>query len=359
MPGKPNYHIYNAYFNANPAPIVPFGNNEFVMTANDNTNGYFTFIRSKINGEELVHKTMAMTSSSGSYCIAVSGNSSIFALTSIIKDWTTQKYDLILLKLTENGDTVWTKTYGGPLGEISRTMKKTNDGGVIACGYIQQAGGSGINDFFAWKLDADGNTQWYKNFYTNSSAYVTDVTEMENGDFVLVGPSNAGSTFVLKINAAGAEIKKNTIISNNFIQTNGICATKDGKLICVGGGTGDIAIIKLDANLKAMWSKSLGYSEQSEFAYSVVSNGDDTYTVAGTSTGPKSSGNQDILVAKFNAEGGGIWYRSFGGKSADAAYGVIKTQDNLNMVVGNTSSFNSSFATQIFTVLLDNSGDFK
>lgn len=66
--------------------------------------------------------------------------------------------DIYLIRTDQNGDTLWTRTYGGVFDDLGRSVKITDDGGmIIAGGY----GHSSINmDAWLLKTNAIGDTTW-------------------------------------------------------------------------------------------------------------------------------------------------------------------------------------------------------
>ena len=68
-------------------------------------------------------------------------------------------YDAYLVKTDANGDTLWTKTYGGTsalYGDAAYCVQLTNDGGFIIAGEYDD--GSGLADMFLVKTDSLGNS---------------------------------------------------------------------------------------------------------------------------------------------------------------------------------------------------------
>src|SRR4051812_12918188 len=65
-------------------------------------------------------------------------------------------YDFYLIQLNANGDTLWTKTYGGAQNDICTALKQTSDGGFIMVGNSESitAGGS---DVCLVRTDSSGN----------------------------------------------------------------------------------------------------------------------------------------------------------------------------------------------------------
>ena len=65
--------------------------------------------------------------------------------------------DIYLIKTNVNGDTLWTRTFGGANVDRGYTVKQTNDGGYIITGNTLSFG-AGDRDAYLIKTDANGNT---------------------------------------------------------------------------------------------------------------------------------------------------------------------------------------------------------
>jgi hypothetical protein len=66
--------------------------------------------------------------------------------------------DVWLIKTNANGDTLWTKTFGGGEAEIGLSVQQTNDGGYIITGLIGGGYASGDPDVWLIKTNSNGDT---------------------------------------------------------------------------------------------------------------------------------------------------------------------------------------------------------
>ncbi|MBA7608096.1 hypothetical protein ES703_15271 [subsurface metagenome] len=108
----------------------------------------------------------------------------------ILAGWTTSfgagGSDLWLIKTDENGDTLWTRTYGGTGWDRCRHVRQTPDGGYILTGYTDSYG-AGLNDLWLIKTDANGDT-----------LAVAEEPVMETSDWEVV--TSVGHSIVLQYN---------------------------------------------------------------------------------------------------------------------------------------------------------------
>jgi hypothetical protein len=70
-------------------------------------------------------------------------------------DYVGANTDVLLIKIDDTGDTIWTKLYGGAYDEMVWDMHTTNDGGVIMCGTTRSFGFGGL-DIYVIKTNQDG-----------------------------------------------------------------------------------------------------------------------------------------------------------------------------------------------------------
>ncbi len=129
--------------------------------------------------------------------------------------WTTSygagEKDCWLLRLTDNGDTLWTRLYRSPTGD-SKFYKilPTQDGGYIMAGiYNQTTAKTGMG--IAVKLDALGVETWQKTYGTVTDGIeLHDVAQLPNGNYMFGGYSfetdTNGVAYILTTDSAGVKI---------------------------------------------------------------------------------------------------------------------------------------------------------
>jgi len=63
-----------------------------------------------------------------------------------------------VIKLDENGEVVWDKTFGGSNEDVARCIIQAEDGGYVIAGYTESKG-EGRYDAWVIKLDEEGNLE--------------------------------------------------------------------------------------------------------------------------------------------------------------------------------------------------------
>ena len=101
--------------------------------------------------------------------------------------------DLVVIKLDENGDSLWTKRYGGQYHDYSETIIETFNGNYLISGYKTQSIETGDVDAWLLLLDSDGDSLWSNTYSSlegggNDKAY--SVVQVDDGSFVFCGLYN-------------------------------------------------------------------------------------------------------------------------------------------------------------------------
>lgn len=67
--------------------------------------------------------------------------------------------DMYFVKLDKNGNTVWTKTYGGTKTDEAHGIVQTGDSMIAACGFSHSLGDT-LGDSWILRMDMNGDTLW-------------------------------------------------------------------------------------------------------------------------------------------------------------------------------------------------------
>jgi uncharacterized delta-60 repeat protein len=273
--------------------------------------------------------------------------------------------DIFLIKTDANGNLQWAKTYGGTSYEEAYSVQQTSDGGYIVAGYTRSFG-AGANDVFLIKTDVSGNVQWAKTYGGTSYEEAYSVQQTSDGGYIVAGRTisfGAGSDdiFLIKTDASGNIIWAKTYGGTGWDRAYSVQQTSDGGYIVAGwtysfGASGDIFLIKTDANGNIQWAKTYGGAGWNE-AYSVQQTSDGGYIVAGW-TNFFGGGNLDIFLIKTDANGNIQWAKTYGGTSNDWASSVQQTSNGGYIVAGYTYSFGAG-GLDIFLIKTDANGNIQ
>ncbi len=266
--------------------------------------------------------------------------------------------DVYLIKADAQGDTLWTRTYGGTQLDWGSSVQHTSDGGYIIAGYTQSSG-AGNTDVYLIKTDAQGDTLWTRTYGGIGDDYGYSVQQTTDGGYAVVGHAFSfgagnGDVYLIKTNALGDTLWTRTYGGTSADYAFSAQQTADSGYIIAGytssfgAGYGDIYLVKTDASGDTLWTRAYGGTED-DWGYSVQQTTDGSYIVAGyTASSPGM--DFDVYLVKTNASGDTLWTSYCGGPVYDEAYSVQQTTDGGYIVAGCTNSF----GTQGYEVYLIN-----
>ncbi|UCG44141.1 MAG: hypothetical protein JSU73_05905 [candidate division WOR-3 bacterium] len=204
--------------------------------------------------------------------------------------------DLWLVRTNENGDTMWTRTYGGPNTDVGHSVQPTADGGYIIAGSTQPFGAS-ETDVWLLKTDSLGDTAWTRTYGDSSSDHAYRALPTPDDGFVVVG------------------------FTASF-----------------GAGGWDVWLLKTDSVGDTAWTRTFGSSGR-DLGYSVDVTADSGYIIVGFTGSPAP----DCWLIKTDGDGDMLWFRTFGGLSSDAGRTVEQTADGGYIIGGYTSSYGAGW----------------
>ncbi|MHA2612326.1 MAG: InlB B-repeat-containing protein, partial [bacterium JZ-2024 1] len=318
------------------------------------------------DGNVLWQKTYGGTDSDGASSIQQTSDGG-YIVAGYTYSFGAGRYDIWVLKLDADGNVLWQKTYGGANWDEAYSIQQTSDGGYIVAGdtWSFVAAWNDVSDFWVLKLDENGNVVWQKTYGGVKEDRAYSIQQTSDGGYIVAGETysfGAGDwdIWVLKLNANGDVVWQRTYGWARLDWARSIQQTSDGGYIVAGmtdsfgAGSWDIWVLKLDANGNVLWQKTYGGANWDE-AYSIQQTSDGGYIVAGK-TYSFGAGYTDIWVLKLDADGNVLWQKTYGGEYNEGAYSIQQTSDGGYIVAGDTKSFGA--AEENFWVLkLDANGN--
>jgi hypothetical protein len=247
--------------------------------------------------------------------------------------------DIYLIKTNPNGDTTWTKTFGGSDNDYGNSVAQTTDGGYIITG-------SKEGDVYLVKTDGTGNLLWEKTFGGVYSDYGLSVVQTSDVGYIIAGwtmPYGMGSSnvYLIKTDSIGDTLWTKTYGDSTNSIGNSVSQTMDGGYIITGYVVPfyfpDVYLIKTDAVGDTLWTKRFGSINGWDEGYSVVQTTDGGYSIAGFKE--LTYTNRDVYLIKTDAMGDSLWTKIFGGADFDEGYSIDQTSDSGYVIAGMTSSY--------------------
>jgi len=264
--------------------------------------------------------------------------------------------DVYILKLNEEGEKEWEKTFGGINYEEAHIIHRTYDGGYIIAGYA--------NGVYVIKLDINGQKEWEKILGESWHDNAFYIHQTSDWGYIIVGykysyEKQNGQVYLIKLDRNGNKEWEKVYGENLDNIAYSICDTSDNGYIIVGctlllENGWDIYILKVDSKGNKIWEKSLGGIGDDE-GYSILITDDGGYLIAGLTTS-LGAGNYDAYFVKINPYGEKVWDKTYGGVKIDKIYSLKKTIDGNYIAVGETNSFGAG-ENDIYIIKIDKNGN--
>ena len=167
-------------------------------------------------------------------------------------------YDVYLIRTDSLGNMLWQRTFGGSWNDIGRCVRQTDDGGFIVAGNTKLDSPADSTDVYLIKTDANGDTLWTRTYggVGHDEGYSVDLTS--DGGYIVSGfyepsPGSLTDLYLIKTDSSGNEIWSSTFGGTRG--ETGFCVQQisDGGFI-IGGTTAsygaggvDVWLIKVEA----------------------------------------------------------------------------------------------------------------
>lgn len=146
--------------------------------------------------------------------------------------------EVYLVKTDASGDTLWTRTYGGSANDYARSVTQTVDGGYILGAESRSFGGTD-EDVYLIKTDSQGDTLWTRTFGGAGNDGATSVALASGGGYVICGFTVLAAkqhAYLIRIDASGDSLWTRVFdgIAGDGAVGNAALMTGDGGYI-IGG----------------------------------------------------------------------------------------------------------------------------
>jgi hypothetical protein len=325
--------------------------------------------------------------------------------------------NLVMTKTDAYGNITSQKNYGGSRVDYPNNMISSGDGNFFVVGYSQSFG-PGDLDIWLLKVDQDGDTLWTKKYGGSGNEEGKEIIATADGNFAIIGASNSYTgTFsnndmqLIKIDGNGTVLFSKNYGTPQYESARSIKLCSDGGFIISGKtavdplSTASIYLVRTNSNGDTIWTKTLSGGTNSWEGKSIIVNSDNTYTLAiddssasndsdvrilkltedantiifnkmygGTmkdickTIRPTSDGGYivsaisrsfgwpvDMWILKLDANGDKTWDRNFGGGGHEHGYSVRQTSDGGYIAVGHARSYTPNL-WELYLVKMDNTG---
>ena len=284
-----------------------------------------------------------------------------YIITGTTKSFGNGQYDVYLIKTDGNGDSLWTKTFGGTDDDRGYSVQQTTDGGYIITGHTESFG-NGSSDVYLIKTDGSGTEQWSQTFGGTADDYGYSVQQSTDGGYIITGHTESfgnDDVYLIKTDGSGIEQWSQTFGGTSGDYGYSVQQSTDGGYIITGttksfgNGQYDVYLIKTDGSGTEQWNKTFGGTAD-DYGYSVQQTTDGGYIITGY-TYSIVSANDDVYLIKTDGSGIEQWSQTFGGTSGDYGYSVQQSTDGGYIITGRTSSFGNG-SSDVYLIKTDGSG---
>lgn len=167
--------------------------------------------------------------------------------------------DAFLAKTDSLGVLQFFKTYGNKGVDWGNSLQQTGDGGFIIGGTYSTDSTSSDADMLLIKTDANGDTLWTRTFGGTVLDYGQSIVQTQQGGYAVAGYTNSFGNgnfdyYLVKCTAAGDTLFSMTFGGSGVEEANGLAATADGGFALAGfsdnysSGFQDFYLVKTDSN---------------------------------------------------------------------------------------------------------------
>ena len=205
--------------------------------------------------------------------------------------------DVYLIRTNPLGDSLWTRTYGGPSSTWGTSIQITSDGGYV---FVANTISSGI---YLVRTDSAGDTLWTRELGGPTTAM--SVQQTSNGGYIITGSTPTPSevdVYLLKTDPSGDTVWTKTYGSGSG---SSVQQTSDGGYIVAGSTFSTLFhlsnayLLKTNSSGDTLWTRTFGGSQYNLQGRSVQQTSDGGYIIAG----PAQGSERGIFLVKTQAEG--------------------------------------------------------
>ncbi len=205
--------FYGGSFTDTPTAIMETPSNEFLFVGSSDSNDVditnnkgtydFWIVKSDANGDMIWEKSFGGSEIDEARGIVSSGDGNYI----LVGDTRSNEQDVALnngaadlwiLKISEDGNLLWNRSYGGTNFDVPRSINSTNDGGFVIAGSSRSSNGDvsknqGQNDAWIVKIDNAGQLIWETTVGGSEIDFAYDAVQLQNGTIIAVGETSSSN----------------------------------------------------------------------------------------------------------------------------------------------------------------------
>lgn len=256
------------------------------------------------------------------------------------------KMDIYLLRTDSTGELLWEQTIGGPLDEYGWSLVPTSDGGYVIGGQTESFG-AGDKDGYLVKVSAQGEEIWSHTYGGPGEDRLFSVDRTADSGFVLTGTTRSFAAgerdlYLVKTDSAGELTWMQVFGEDRDDVGHSVQRTSDDGFIVTGytrsfeAANYDTWLMKVDVSGDLEWEQFFGGTGDDRAIFGEQT-ADGGYILTGYTKSFDAIG-WDVFLVRADESGNVVWYQTFGGVSEDTGYTVRQTSDEGFILTGETYS---------------------
>lgn len=218
--------------------------------------------------------------------------------------------DGYVVKIDATGNVMWSKTFGGPEDDSFKSVIQTTDGGIALCGTTKSYGDAN-GDAWVFKLNSNGDSAWSKRYGGVKEDFVNKVIQISTSEILTVGGTLSYATlqqnWYTKFDLTTGNINADYPDPGSKPEYYNSCAVGlNGNFVGCGKSThnvfGDQALIEIytgNFSYLNFFPIAMGYTDE---LFSVCKTKDRGFVFVGATQG-NSSSLQDVFFVKTDSVG--------------------------------------------------------
>jgi len=330
--------------------IIETSDNNFVIVGNTMTEANkldVYLLKCNDSGDTLWTRTYGGLEDDNGWCVKETSDKG-YIITGFTNSYNARMNDVLLLKTDADGKEQWRKTFGGPGDDIAWSIVLNEDDGFTIAAQTNSSG-HGELDAYLIRTNNNGDTLWTRTYGGPETDRVFSVDLTKDGSILLAGITysfGAGDrdAYLLKTDRNGNLLWQKTYGGPGYDNAHTVIVNQKDEIILTGygdywghAGKMDMFLKQITLEGESIWTQTYG-GEENDRAMTVFQTRDGGYALTGF-TQSYGKGDWDAYVVKTGAMGDTSWTRTNGTSAGDYGYDIIQSRKGEYFVTGWSHGF--------------------
>ena len=257
--------------------------------------------------------------------------------------------DFWLVRFNNQGEVLWSKTYGSPMNEFPYRLIQDPDKGYLLLGKTCESDRKYI--LFAIMIDRDGNELWRHNYGTRFTKACCDGASLKDGNFAILGVDNPEENIqhikLMVVNNRGEILWEKAYGGNYMACSEALRQLPDGGFAIAGQVSGknlkdpDLWILRTNSRGDTLWTNKVRSPGKSVWPECICCSPDNNMVIAGWYGQCMNDINSadpifdyDLLLCKMTPEGKLLWTKNIDSEGNEGGNAVAIRPDGKILLSG-------------------------